>query len=59
MKLKTIAEGIETARQVEKLMELGCQYGQGHYFSQAMDAKAAQEFVRRQVVPARTKGAAK
>lgn len=59
MKLKTIAEGIETARQVEKLMELGCQYGQGQYFSQAMDAKAAQEFVRRQVVPARTKGAAK
>jgi diguanylate cyclase (GGDEF)-like protein/PAS domain S-box-containing protein len=59
MKLKTIAEGIETARQVEKLIELGCRYGQGHYFSQAIDAKAAQEFVRQQGVPARTKGAAK
>jgi len=59
MNLKSIAEGIETARQMEKLMELGCQYGQGHYFSQAMDAKAAQEFVRAQGVTARAKGAAK
>jgi EAL domain-containing protein (putative c-di-GMP-specific phosphodiesterase class I) len=41
MKLKVIAEGIVAARQVEKPIELGCQYGQGHYFSQAMDTKAA------------------
>jgi diguanylate cyclase (GGDEF)-like protein/PAS domain S-box-containing protein len=59
MNLKAIAEGIETARQMEKLLELGCQYGQGHYFSQAMDAKAAQEFVRQQVAPARARGAVK
>lgn len=59
MNLKAIAEGIETARQMEKLMGLGCQYGQGYYFSPPMDAKAAQEFVRQQGVPARTKGAAK
>jgi diguanylate cyclase (GGDEF)-like protein/PAS domain S-box-containing protein len=59
MNLKAIAEGIETARQVEKLIELGCQYGQGHYFCQAIDAKAAQEFVRQQAAPVRTKGAAK
>jgi diguanylate cyclase (GGDEF)-like protein/PAS domain S-box-containing protein len=59
MNLKAIAEGIETARQVEKLLELGCSYGQGHYFAQAMDAKAAQQFVREQVVTVRTKAAAK
>lgn len=59
MNLKAIAEGIETARQMEKLMGLGCQYGQGYYFSPPMDAKAAQELVRQQGVPARTKGAAK
>ncbi|HSY89943.1 MAG TPA: EAL domain-containing protein [Candidatus Binatus sp.] len=59
MNLKSIAEGIETARQMEKLLELGCQYGQGHYFSQAMDAKAAQEFVRAQGVTVRAQGAAK
>ena len=59
MNLKAIAEGIETARQVEKLLELGCQYGQGHYFSQAMDAKAAQEFVRAPGATVRARGAAK
>ena len=34
MNLKVIAEGIETARQAERLLELGCEYGQGYYFSQ-------------------------
>lgn len=27
MELKLIAEGIETARQLERLIELGCEYG--------------------------------
>jgi EAL domain-containing protein (putative c-di-GMP-specific phosphodiesterase class I) len=34
MNLKVIAEGIETARQLERLTELGCDYGQGYFFSQ-------------------------
>jgi diguanylate cyclase (GGDEF)-like protein len=34
--LKVIAEGIETARQLERLIELGCDYGQGYFFSQPM-----------------------
>ena len=59
MNLKAIAEGIETVRQLERLLELGCEYGQGYYFSQPMEAKAAQQFMRQQVTPARTKGAAK
>jgi diguanylate cyclase (GGDEF)-like protein/PAS domain S-box-containing protein len=59
MNLKAIAEGIETVRQLERLLELGCEYGQGYYFSQPMEAKAAQQFMRQQVMPARTKGAAK
>jgi EAL domain-containing protein (putative c-di-GMP-specific phosphodiesterase class I) len=59
MKLKAIAEGIETARQVERLLELGCEYGQGYYFSQPMEAKAAQQFMRQQIAPTRTRGAAK
>ena len=50
MKLKVIAEGIDTARQVERLRELGCEFGQGYYFSQPLDAKAAQQFLREQVV---------
>jgi len=59
MKLKVIAEGIETARQVERLLELGCEFGQGYYFSQPMEAKAAQQFMRQQIAPTRARGAAK
>jgi len=56
MNLKAIAEGIETSRQVEQLLQLGCEYGQGYYFSQPMEARAAQQFMRQQVAPARAKG---
>jgi hypothetical protein len=45
MNLRAIAEGIETARQLERLLELGCEYGQGYYFCQPMEAKAAQQFM--------------
>ena len=54
MKLRTVAEGIETSRQLERLLELGCEFGQGYYFSQPLDAKAAQQFMRRQVAPAKS-----
>lgn len=59
MNLRAIAEGIKTARQLERLLELGCEYGQGYYFSHPMEAKAAQQFMRQQVAPARTRGAGK
>lgn len=59
MNLKAIAQGIETSRQVERLMELGCEYGQGYYFSQPMEAKAAQQFLRQQIAGTRVTGAAK
>jgi len=57
MKLKVIAEGIETARQMERLIELGCEYGQGYFFSQPMEAKAALIFMRQQIASARKSGA--
>ena len=41
MKYRVIAEGIETPRQLERPIELGCEFGQGYYFSQPMEAKAA------------------
>jgi len=56
MHLKVIAEGIETARQAERLSELGCEFGQGYYFSQPLEAKAALQFMRQQVAPARGVG---
>jgi EAL domain-containing protein (putative c-di-GMP-specific phosphodiesterase class I) len=48
MNLRVIAEGIETVRQFERLRELGCEFGQGYYFSQPLEAKAALQFLRRQ-----------
>jgi len=41
LKLKVIAEGIETAKQLESLRELGCDLGQGYLFSQPVAAEAA------------------
>jgi diguanylate cyclase (GGDEF)-like protein/PAS domain S-box-containing protein len=48
--LHVIAQGIETARQFERLRELKCEYGQGYYFSQPLDGKALLQFVRGQGV---------
>ncbi len=39
VQLRPIAEGIETAEQLEQLQELGCEFGQGHYYSQPMPAE--------------------
>ena len=52
MGLRVIAEGIETARQFERLLELGCDFGQGYYFSQPLDARAALQFMNTQVAGA-------
>jgi diguanylate cyclase (GGDEF)-like protein/PAS domain S-box-containing protein len=49
MGLRVIAEGIETIRQYERLVELGCDFGQGYYFSQPLDGKAAMQFMSTQV----------
>ena len=57
MKLRTVAEGIETSRQLERLLELGCEFGQGYYFSQPLDGNAAQQFMRLQFAPAKATGA--
>ncbi len=40
--LKTVAEGIETKEQLEMLIKLGCDYGQGYYFSKPLPGE---EFV--------------
>jgi EAL domain-containing protein (putative c-di-GMP-specific phosphodiesterase class I) len=59
MNPSVIAEGIETARQLERLGELGCEFGQRYYFSQPLEAKAALQFLRQQVAPAQARGASK
>jgi diguanylate cyclase (GGDEF)-like protein/PAS domain S-box-containing protein len=47
-KLKVIGEGIESARQMEHLKTLGCEFGQGYLFSQPVEAKTALELLRQQ-----------
>lgn len=46
LKLKVIAEGIETIQQFELLRELGCDLGQGYLFSQPVAAEAAGQLLR-------------
>jgi diguanylate cyclase (GGDEF)-like protein/PAS domain S-box-containing protein len=55
LKLKVIAEGIESAKQFEHLHQLGCELGQGYFFSQPVDAKAAEELLRQRGLVARSK----
>jgi len=52
--LRVIAEGIESAKQLERLIEMGCEFGQGYYFSQALESKAALQFVRNNLASARS-----
>ena len=54
MKLRVIAEGIETLAQYERLRDLGCEFGQGYYFSQPLEPKTALQFLRRAGVPAKS-----
>jgi diguanylate cyclase (GGDEF)-like protein len=41
MNMQVIAEGIETLAQLDQLRALGCEYGQGYLFAQALPAQAA------------------
>jgi predicted signal transduction protein with EAL and GGDEF domain len=34
--IRTVAEGIETAEQADRMRALGCAYGQGYYFATPM-----------------------
>lgn len=43
--LRVIAEGIESAKHVDRLGDLGCELGQGSYFSQPVAAEAAEELL--------------
>jgi EAL domain-containing protein (putative c-di-GMP-specific phosphodiesterase class I) len=45
LKMKVIAEGIESASQFEKLKQLNCEYGQGYFFSKPLEAAAAKVFI--------------
>jgi diguanylate cyclase (GGDEF)-like protein len=46
MGLKVVAEGIEDAETLELLRQLGCDYGQGYYFSKALAAGDFENWLR-------------
>jgi diguanylate cyclase (GGDEF)-like protein/PAS domain S-box-containing protein len=41
LQLDVVAEGVETAEQVQQLKELDCKYAQGYYFSEPLSAEDA------------------
>ncbi|HEY0786566.1 MAG TPA: EAL domain-containing protein, partial [Acidobacteriaceae bacterium] len=45
--MKVVAEGVETAGQLEALKRLGCDQMQGYYFSRPMPADAVPEFIEK------------
>ncbi|WP_233080154.1 putative bifunctional diguanylate cyclase/phosphodiesterase [Rheinheimera soli] len=47
MNLQLIAEGIELEAQKDKLLELGCQMGQGYFFSKPLSAEDFQGYLQR------------
>jgi diguanylate cyclase len=48
LKLKMIAKGIESSRQFDHLHALGCELGQGYFFSPPVEAKTAEPLLRQQ-----------
>lgn len=44
--MEVIAEGVETRDQGKKLVEMGCNYAQGFYYSKPVDYHAATELLR-------------
>jgi len=51
LKMDVIAEGIETAEQLSQLRDLGCEYGQGYYFSRPVPAEEAGQLIAELVPP--------
>jgi EAL domain-containing protein (putative c-di-GMP-specific phosphodiesterase class I) len=46
--MDVVAEGVETAGQLEQLRSLGCEHAQGFFFSKAVDAAAAGQLIASQ-----------
>jgi EAL domain-containing protein (putative c-di-GMP-specific phosphodiesterase class I) len=47
LELRAIAEGVETASQLERLREMGCDMAQGNYFSEPLDSADAERYLER------------
>lgn len=48
LKIKVVAEGIETQEQPSYLKQLGCDYGQGYFFSKPVTVEKITELLKKQ-----------
>ena len=51
LNMQVVAEGIETERQRDVLLAMGCQYGQGYWFGKPVTADVATEMLVQQYAP--------
>ncbi len=50
LSLDTIAEGVETEEQLRQLLDVGCKYGQGYFFSPPLAAEQVAELLQQAAV---------
>jgi EAL domain-containing protein (putative c-di-GMP-specific phosphodiesterase class I) len=55
LRIGVTAEGVESERQQEQLLSLGCQYAQGYLYSKPLGTTAAEQFLSENI-NARTSG---
>jgi len=48
LKLRVIAEGIETAVHLDRLKQMGCEYGQGYLLSKPLEPEQARQLLKEQ-----------
>ncbi|MDO5142390.1 MAG: EAL domain-containing protein [Eubacteriales bacterium] len=49
--MRILAEGVETAEQATRLLELGCHYAQGFYYARPLPARAYRDLLQSDVQP--------
>ncbi len=49
LNMSVVAEGVETAQQMEILKKLGCEFGQGYLFSRPLPAIAAEQVIAKSI----------
>jgi len=51
LEMNCIAEGIEDASDIEALLTMGCELGQGYHFSKPLDESQAHDFIAHRAMP--------